>query len=139
MSAKLNNIEAKIDKALDYFPVIIFLIVIFTFGLFHVSKPAALLIATFISLFSFLIQAAALGIRSKRPSLLRPLYLTLGMLTIVVVIIFLINILDWYHAGEYSTVWAILLLFILIYFVLLFRAIHIFQEIKRTIRMANKQ
>lgn len=131
MHRKPEEATASSEKILDYFPVILFIVLIFIFELLHLPKPTALLISTFLSFFSFLIITAAVRLRYRRPNMLQPLYPILGWLSILLLFILMNVMLYWFHVVEFTLHWIILLVSILIYFVLLFRVIHLSQEIRK--------
>jgi hypothetical protein len=134
MATAHNEIDEKIETVIAYSPLAVFFILITGLELFHVPKPPALAVSTFLSLICFLILASALSVRYKRPDLMRPLFPVLGLMSLTVTLIVLLIILQYYRVGDYTLRWALMLLITLIYFVFLFRAIHILQQIKRSQR-----
>jgi len=139
MSLKADEPAEKLEKGLDYFPVIIFIVLVFTLELFQVSKPTALFFSTLFSLISFFIITTIMSVKYKRPDMMQPLYPILGWLAVVFLFILIIVALHWYRIGEFTLHWVILLIAILFYFVLLFRAIHLFQEVRKRSSASKKK
>lgn len=113
-----------------YTPVIIFIISTFFLEQFGLSKATNLIISVFLSLASFMVKAAILKEKFGEYSDRSKLTFQTGILSLMFIIIFLNGFLHWYKIWHINLRWAIFFILLLIYFILLSRAVHVLKAIK---------
>jgi hypothetical protein len=128
-----NDIEAmteKSEKVKAYLPVSVFIVLIFLFEAVGLKKATGLVLAVFISLFILGVMAA--GLREKMGELpeLKSLQFYFGLLSFLFLIIIGIAILHWYQIWHINLRWILFFSILLIYFIILFRAVHIIFELR---------
>ena len=101
------EIEEKKEKLKTYFPVLIFIVLIFLLEAFQIEKATALLISVLISLLSFGFLSAQ--IRNKFGDLpeLKPITKIFGILTLVFIFILGVVIMHWYQLGHINLRWGL--------------------------------
>jgi len=135
MSQKNKNEE--IFKT--YTPVIIFIIATFFLEQFGFEKSTNLIISVFLSMISFMVMTALLKEKYGEYPQRKKLSLQSGMLTTMFVLIFANGFLHWYKIGHINLRWTIFFVLLLIYFILLSRAVHILKDIRVQLESTNKK
>jgi len=122
-----------------YAPVIIFIIATFFLEQFGFEKSTNLIISVFLSMISFMVMTALLKEKYGEYPQRKKLSLQSGMLTTMFVLIFANGFLHWYKIGHINLRWTIFFVLLLIYFVLLSRAVHILKDIRVQLESTNKK
>ena len=127
------EIEEKKEKLKTYFPVLIFIVLIFLLEAFQIEKATALLISVLISLLSFGFLSAQ--IRNKFGDLpeLKPITKIFGILTLVFIFILGVVIMHWYQLGHINLRWGLFFFATLSYFILLFRSLHKLRDVRHKV------
>ena len=120
-----------------YTPVIIFIIVTFFLEQFGLEKSTNLIISVFLSMISFMVMTALLKEKYGEYPQRKKLSFQSGLLTTMFVIIFANGFLHWYKIGHINLRWMIFFVLLLIYFVLLSRAVHVLKHIRVQLESSN--
>jgi len=126
--------DEKQEKFQTYFPVFIFIILMFILEIVHIQKATSLVISVFISFFIYGIMAAKLKETYGKQAEFKPLNFFLGLLTIMMLIIICIAILHWLQLTHVNFRWIIFFIALLLYFIILFRAVHTLHHLKQSFR-----
>ena len=137
MNPTSKEIEEKHEKYKTYFPILIFIICTFLLEAFRVHKATNLVISVFVSLFSLGIMLAMLKEKYGNLQIFKPLNRNLGLLSLFFVVILVIAFLHWYQISHINFRWAIFFVVMLVYFVLLFRSVHIMHSLKTSLTKKN--
>ena len=129
-----NQILEQREKFQVYFPVFIFIILMFILEIVQIQKATSLVISVFISFFIYGIMAAKLKETYGKQAEFKPLNLFMGLLTIMMLIIIGIAILHWLQLTHVNFRWIIFFIALLLYFIILFRATHTLHHLKQSFR-----
>ena len=134
-----ESIKEKSDRLKDFLPVTLFIALTFLLEAFGLNKATNLVISVLVSLFTFGILSAML--REKHGDLpqFKPLQRKIGYLTATFVFIVGIAILHWYQILHVNIRWLLFFLFLIIYFIILFRSVKTLNEIKSAVTSSNKK
>jgi hypothetical protein len=138
MNQNSKEILEKQEKFQTYFPILIFIILIFILEVFHVQKATSLVIAVFISFFIYGVMAAKLKQTYGNLPEFKPLNLYLGLLTFLLLINIGVAILHWFQLIHVNLRWTLFFIALLIYLVILFRAVHTLHHLKQSMRGREK-
>lgn len=122
-----------------YTPVIIFIIATFFLEQFGLEKSTNLIISVFLSMVSFMVMTALLKEKYGEYPQRKKLSLQSGLLTTMFVIIFANGFLHWYKIVHINLRWITFFVLLLIYFILLSRAVHILKDIRVQLEASNKK
>lgn len=126
--------DEKQEKFQTYLPVFIFIILMFILEIVHIQKATSLVISVFISFFIYGIMAAKLKETYGKQAEFKPLNLFLGLLTIMMLIIIGVAILYWLQLAHVNFRWILFFIALLLYFIILFRAVHTLHHLKQSFR-----
>ena len=135
MSQKSKNEE--IFKT--YTPLIIFTIATFFLELFGLPKATNLIVSVFLSMISFMVMTALLKEEYGNYPQRKKLSLQSGLLTVMFILIFANGFLHWNKIGHINLRWAIFFVLLLIYFILLSRAVHVLKSIRVQLESEDKK
>ena len=138
MSNNSDQILEKQEKFQTYFPILIFIILIFILEVFHVQKATSLVISVFISFFIYGVMAAKLKESYGNLPEFKPLNLNLGLLTFLLLINTGVAILHWFQLIHVNLRWTLFFIALLLYLVLLFRAVNTLHHLKQSMRGREK-
>jgi uncharacterized membrane protein len=122
-----------------YTPVIIFIIATFFLEQFGLTKATNLIVSVFLSMISFMVMTALLKEKYGEYPQRKKLSLQSGLLSIMFLIIFGNGFLHWYKIGHTNIRWTMFFLLLLIYFVLLSRAVHLLKSIRINLESSDKK
>jgi hypothetical protein len=134
MALQKNEMDEKQEKFQIYLPVIIFIILIFFLEVIQLHKATSLVISVFISLFIYGIMAAKARQKYGDLAVFKPLNLYLGALTFLMLTIIGVAILHWFQLVHINLRWILFFLVLLIYFIVLFRAVHTLHQIVHSLK-----
>ncbi len=129
-----DKILEKQERYQTYLPVLIFIILIFILEVFQIQKATSLVISVFISFFIYGIMAANLKETYGKQAEFKPLNLFLGLLTIMMLIVIGVAILHWFQLVHVNLRWTLFFIALLVYFIILFRAVHTLHHLKQSFR-----
>jgi hypothetical protein len=132
-----NDIQEKSDKLKDFLPVTLFIALTFLLEVFGLNKATNLVISVLVSLFAFGILSAMLREKYGELPEFKPLHGKIGFLSATFVIIVGVAILHWYQILHVNIRWLLFFIFMLVYFIILFRAVKALNEIK--LSLTNKK
>jgi Na+/glutamate symporter len=127
---KTNDIQEKNDKIKDFLPVIVFILLTFLLEAFGLKKATNLVISVFVSLFTFGVLSARLREKYGEIPLFKPLQKRIAHLSITFILILGLAILHWYQILHTNIRWLLFFIFMLIYFIILFRSVKTLSEIR---------
>ena len=133
-----ESIKEKSDRVKDFLPVTLFIVLTFMLEAFGLNKATNLIISVLISLFTFGILSAML--REKHGDLpeFKPLQKKIGLLTGTFIFIMAVAILHWNQILHVNIRWLLFFLFLIVYFVILFRSVKQLNEIKAKLPSSTK-
>jgi hypothetical protein len=133
-----ESIKEKSDRVKDFLPVTLFIVLTFLLEAFGLNKATNLVISVLVSLFTFGILSAML--REKHGDLpqFKPLQRKIGLLTVTFVFIIGVAILHWYQILHVNIRWLLFFIFLIVYFIILFRSVKILNEIKSQLQGSKK-
>lgn len=129
----------KEDILKTYAPVFVFIIVTFFLEQFGLTKATNLIISVFLSLFSFMVMTAMLKDKYGDYPQRKKLGFQTGLLTTMFIIIFAHGFLHWYKIGHMNIRWTLFFVLLIIYFVLLSRAVHVLKFVRNQLEKAEKK
>jgi len=135
MSQKRKNEE--VFKT--YTPVIIFIIVTFFLEQFGLEKATNLIVSVFLSMISFMVMTAMLKEKYGEYPQRKKLSFQSGLMTTMFILIFANGFLHWYKIWHINLRWAMFFVLLLIYFILLSRAVHVLKDIRIHLESADKK
>ena len=138
MNQNSNEILEKQEKFQSYFPILIFIILIFILEVFHVQKATSLVVSVFISFFIYGVMAAKLKETYGNLPEFKPLKLYLGFLTFLLLINIGVAILHWFQLIHVNIRWTLFFIALLVYLVILFRAVNTLHHIKQSMHGREK-
>ena len=118
------------NKLMDMLPVLTFIISFFIFELFDWMAATKFILAVLISVVTFFIMVSDFKEEYKNPEQLKKLNYFVGLLTFLFVLIFLNGFLHWNRMIPIYQRMGILLGLVLIYFIILFRAVRLLANYK---------
>lgn len=133
------NSDQRAEAVKTYAPVIIFISATFLLKLYEVADETNLIISVFLSMISFMVKSAMLKEKYGEYEDRKKIAYQSGLLTIIFFLIFLNGFLHWYkilHINLRTTIYFILLL---LYFIILFRAVHLLKDIKIKLESGDKK
>ncbi len=119
-------------------PVFGFIITMFLSEAFSWMPATKIVWSTFVSLVIYFIMVADLKERSKEILSIKNLNFFSGILTLIFILLFASGFLDWYRVLPQFQRLAIILFILLIYFVILFRAMRIYLEYLELVKRKGK-
>ena len=122
-----------------YTPVIIFIIATFFLEQFGLAKATNLIVSVFLSMISFMVMIALLKEKFGDYPQRQKLSLQSGLLTTMLILIFANGFLHWYKIGHINLRWTIFFVLLLIYFILLSRAVHLLKDIRIHLESMDKK
>ena len=122
-----------------YTPVIIFILATFFLEQFGLAKSTNLIISVFLSMISFMVMTALLREKYGEYPQRKKLSFQSGLLTVMFVLIFANGFLHWNKIGHINLRWTIFFVLLLIYFVLLSRAVHFLKSIRLQLESMDKK
>ena len=124
-------IDKNKNSAVDYTPVIGFVISYFLFHLFDWQEATHFVFSTIVSLIIFMIELHFIkeDYELNRKNLKKSSFFA-GLLSLVSILVFSTGVLSWYRIMPYAWRMALLLICVVIYIAILFRAINILIIIK---------
>jgi hypothetical protein len=130
MKEDIKTITEKSEKVKAYLPVTVFIVLILLFEAFGLKKATGLVLAVFVSLFILGVMAA--GLREKVGDLpeLKSVQFYIGLLSFLFLIIIGVAFLHWYQIWHVNVRWILFFSILLIYFVVLFRVVHIIFDLR---------
>jgi hypothetical protein len=138
MTTQPDNFEDKQEKFRTYFPVLIFIALIFVLEVFQVQKATSLVVSVIISLFIYGIMAARLKEQHGNLPEFKPLNLYLGFLTLMLILIIIIAVIHWFQLLHINLRWMLFFIALLVYFIVLFRAVHTIHDLKMSLKDTTK-
>ena len=120
-----------------YTPVIIFIIVTFFLEQVGLEKATNLIITVFLSMISFMVMTAMLKEKYGEYPQRKKLSFQSGLLTTMFIIIFANGFLHWYKIVHINLRWIVFFLLLLIYFILLSRAVHVLRDVRLQLEKSN--
>jgi len=135
---KSDDIKEKSDKLKDFLPVTIFIILTFLLEVFGLNKATNLVVSVLVSLFTFGILSAMLQEKYGDLPQFKPLQRKIGLLSATFVFIVGVAILHWYQILHVNIRWLLFFLFMVVYFVILFRSVKTLNEIKLNLTSPEK-
>ena len=122
-----------------YAPVLIFIIATFFLEQFGLTKATNLIISVFLSLISYMVMTAMLKENYGDYPQRNKLSLQTGILTTMFIVIFANGFLHWYKIGHTNLRWTTFFILLLIYFILLFRAVHVLKVIRNQLESTENK
>ena len=122
-----------------YTPVIIFILVTFFLEQFGLEKATNLIVSVFLSMISFMVMTALLKEKYGDYPQRKKLSLQSGLMTIMFIIIFINGFFHWYKIGHINLRWTMFFVLLLIYFILLSRAVHVLKDIRIQLESTDKK
>ena len=127
---KPTPIDDRYERVRAYFPVLIFIALTFLLEVFHLSKATSLVISVFISLFVLGLMSAHKKQRlGDRPEF-KKFQFYFGILSFLYLAIIGVALLHWFRIGHMNLRWGLFFGVLLIFFIVLFRAVHFLDQIK---------
>ncbi len=126
----INSIDDRNQRVRAYFPVLIFIALIFLLEVFNLSKATSLVISVFISLFFLGLMSAQKRQKIGDKSGFKQFQFYFGVLSFLFVLILGIASLHWFQIGHINVRWILFFVILLVFFIFLFRAVHILDQIK---------
>lgn len=125
-----ESIKEKSDRLKDFLPVTLFIVLTFLLEAFGLNKSTNLVISVLVSLFTFGILSAMMREKYGDLPQFKPLQRKIGYLSVTFVFIVGVAILHWNQILHVNIRWLLFFLFMIVYFVILFRAVKTLNEIK---------
>jgi hypothetical protein len=125
-----NDLQGKNEKVKDFLPIIIFILLTFLLEVFGLTKATNLVISVFVSLFTFGILSAMLREKYGELPLFKPLQKKIAHLSLTFIFIFGLAILHWYKILHVNIRWFLFFIFMLVYFIILFRSVKMLSAIR---------
>ena len=133
-----NDIQEKSDKLKDFLPVTLFIVLTFLLEVFGLNKATNLVISVLVSLFAFGILSAMLREKYGELPEFKPLQRKIGFLSATFIVIVGVAILHWYQILHVNLRWLLFFIFLVVYFVILFRSVKTLNEIKSKLPNSTK-
>jgi hypothetical protein len=133
-----ESIKEKSDRLKDFLPITLFILLTFLLEAFGLNKATNLVISVLVSLFTFGILSAMLREKYGDLPQFKPLQRKIGLLSTVFVLIVGVALLHWYQILHVNIRWLLFFVFMIIYFVILFRSVKILNEIKSKLPSSTK-
>jgi hypothetical protein len=125
-----GTIDNRNERVRAYFPVLIFIALIFLLEVFGLQKATSLVVSVFVSLFILGVMSAHKRQKiGDRPEFKKFQYY-FGILSFLFILIIFVAFLHWYQIGHINLRWILFFLVLLTFFIFLFRAVHILDKIK---------
>ena len=134
-----NDILEKSERLKDFSPVTIFILLTFVLEVFGLNKATNLVISVMVSLFTFGILSAMLREKYGELAQFKPLQIKIGLLSAIFVLIIGVAILHWYQILHVNIRWLLFFIVMLVYFIILFRSVKTFSEIKAGLTSSDKK
>ena len=138
MMDQINQNPDRNEKLRDFLPITLFVALTFLLEVFGLSKATNLVISVFISLFIFGVLAAMLREKYGDLPQLIALQKKTGMLSVVFLFILGVAFLHWYQILHVNLRWALFFIFLVLYFIMLFRAVNLLHNLKLALRKGTK-
>jgi hypothetical protein len=136
--AQINQNPDRNEKLRDFLPVTLFIAMTFLLEVFGLSKATNLVLSVFVSLFIFGVLSAMLREKYGDLPQLAALQKKTGLLSVVFLCILGIAFLHWYQILHVNLRWALFFVFLLLYFILLFRAVNLLHQVKMALKRGSK-
>jgi hypothetical protein len=127
------DIDQRSERLKDYLPITLFIVLTFLLEAFGLEKATNLVVAVFISLFVFGVNAAMLREKFGDLEELKPLQKKVGWLSLMLILIIGNAILHWYQIFHVDLRWILFFVFLILYFIILFRAVSALHTIKKSL------
>jgi len=134
-----TDIEDKSEKLKSYFPITIFIALTFLLQVFEITKATNLIISVFVSLISFSVMSAMMREKHGELPVFKPLQKRMGLLSAVFLLILVNGFLHWNQIFHSNIRWALFLLLMLIYFIILFNSVNLLYSIKKMMLEKDKK
>jgi hypothetical protein len=125
-----TQIDEKQEKYKSFFPIILFIICTFFLEAVGISKAINLVISVFLSLIIYGLLIAKLQNNYGAKQDFKYLQKFIGYLTLIFILIIINAIFHWYKILSESYRWGLFFSLLLIYFILLFRAVNTLHQVK---------
>jgi hypothetical protein len=125
-----ESIKEKSDRVKNFLPVTLFIVLTFLLEAFGLNKATNLVISVLVSLFTFGILSAMLREKHGDRPEFKPLQRKIGYLSVTFVFIIGVAFLHWNQILHVNIRWLLFFLFMVVYFVILFRSVKTLNEIK---------
>jgi len=136
--AQINPDSDRNQKLRDFLPVTLFIAMTFLLEAFGLGKATNLVLSVFVSLFIYGILAAMLREKYGDLPQLAALQKKTGLLSIVFLCILGIAFLHWYQILHVNLRWMLFFVFLVLYFILLFRAVNLLHQVKIALKRESK-
>ena len=133
-----ETIKEKSDRLKDYLPVTLFIALTFLLEAFGLNKATNLVISVLVSLFTFGILSAMLREKYGDLPQFKPLQRKIGYLSATFVFIIGVAVLHWNQILHVNIRWLLFFIFLIIYFIILFRSVKSLHEIKSGLTESKK-
>ena len=133
-----GDIAENSQKMKNFLPVTMFIVFTFLFEAFGLSKATNLVISVFISLAIFGVSSAMLREKYGDHPELRVLQKKVGLLSAVYILIIAVAFLHWYQILHVNIRWILFFIVMLIYFIILFKAVSNMHTIQTEISKGKK-
>jgi uncharacterized membrane protein YoaK (UPF0700 family) len=138
MDKNSQNISEKSEKLKDFLPITIFIILTFLLEAVGVDKSTNLVVSVFISLFIYGVMAAMLREKYGDLDEFKPLQNFIAILSVLFLLIISVAILHWNQILHVNIRWILFFIFMIIYFVFLFRALNMYHAVKSSLLKRKK-
>jgi len=136
--AQTNPDANRNEKLRDFLPVTLFIAMTFLLEAFGLGKATNLVVSVFVSLFIFGVLAAMLREKYGDLPQLAALQKKTALLSIVFLCILGIAFLHWYQILHVNLRWMLFFVFLVLYFILLFRAVNLLHQVKMALKKGSK-
>jgi len=133
-----ESIKERSERLKDYLPITLFIVLTFLLEAFGLNKATNLIISVLISLFTFGILSAMLKEKYGELPQFKPLQRKIGLLSVTFIFIIGVAILHWYQILHVNIRWLLFFLFLIVYFIILFRSVKTLHQIKMGLSEKNK-
>lgn len=115
----------------DYSPIIVFIFIFFVFKAFSLADATTFLIASIAGVLTFSYEVYLFKKEHRfSKTAVRRIGFYMGLLTIALILVVIVASLHWMRSVDITTRTILLFAMLIFYFVLLFRAINGFQQLK---------
>ncbi len=126
----VQSIDDRNERVRAYFPVLIFIALVFLLEVFGLSKPTSLVVSVFIALFILGVMSAHKKQKiGDRPEF-KKFQFYFGILSVLFIGVIGVAVLHWFQIGHMNLRWILFFFILLIFFIFLFRAVHFLDSIK---------
>jgi hypothetical protein len=133
-----SDIADNSQKMKNFLPVTLFIVFTFLFEAFGLSKATNLVISVFISLAIFGVASAMLREKHGDLTEFKVLQKKIGLLSSIYILIIAVAFLHWYQIFHVNIRWALFFVVMLVYFIILFKAVSNMHAIQAELTKRNK-